>query len=253
MKIFLVFVFFTISLFANLMDDIYVVKAVKAYEKKEYKKAYESFLKIENKSDKIVYNMANSLYKMKKYKEAIKLYEKIKDESLGHKKYHNLANSYIQLKEYKKAIEYYTMALKFKDDERTKYNLSLSENLQAEVLEKRKEESSEVTEKICKVGSKTIWSIVEPKDDNLKRDERLSFLLRFDNISNLEFDDEKKNIYLSEEKRDDEDKTMLKSKEDLKIDSYQKQKWDKRVKESTVKTLIIPIEKGVVSDSKKPW
>lgn len=253
MRFFYLFLVFQIYLFAIILDDIYISNGISAYEKKEYKKAYESFSKVEDKSDKVFYNMANSLYKLKKYDEAIKLYKKISDKSLGHKKYHNMANSYIKLKDYEKAVEYYNKALSFKDDERTRFNLSLSEVLKKEQLEKRKKENSEVTEKICKVGSKTIWSLIEPDETNLKQDKKLEFLLRFDNISKLEFDDSKKNIYLSDGKREDDNKTVLKSKEKLKIDSYQKQKWDRRVEESSIKTLVIPMEKGVISDSKKPW
>ena len=127
------------------------------------------------------------------------------------------------------------------------------ENIKQELIEEKIKRDN-ITNKTCKAGNKTIWSFIEPKEVELKEDKKLSFLLRFDNISNLEFEDEsKKGTYISEGIREDDNKTVLRAKEKLKIDSYQKQKWDKRIENSSINTLIIPMEKGVVNDSKKPW
>lgn len=252
MRVFLGVFLFCFSLtYASLSDDLYIYKGIAAYKNKEYKKAYENFKKIENKTDEILYNMANSLYKSKEYKKAIAVYTKIEDEKLAHKKYHNLANTYISMENYEKAIEFYKLALKYKNDEKTKFNLDLSENIYEEIkLEKIKRDN--ITNQMCKVGNRTIWSFIEPKDVELKEDKKLSFLLRFDNISNLKLD-KKENIYIGEGKREDDNKTVIRSKEKLKIDTYQKQKWDRRVEDKSINTLLIPMEKGVVSDSKKPW
>ena len=252
-KILISIVFISSISFASINDDIHIYKAMKFYKNSEYKEAYENFEKIENKTDQIVYNMANSLYKQKKYRQAIKLYQKIKNENLAHKKYHNIANSYIFLENYEKAIEYYNKALKYSNDERTKFNLAMSENIKQEIeIEKLKRDN--ITNKMCRTGNRVIWSDIVPEDVELKEDKKLSFLLRFDNISNLEFEDEnKKGVYISEGKREDDNKTVLRSKEKLKIDHYQKQKWDRKIENSSINTLIIPMEKGVVNDSKKPW
>ena len=115
---------FQADLKASILDFKYIDESQKAYIEKEYDKAYDKLVNVKNSQEK-EYNLANILYKQKKYKEAIKKYESIKtsNRDLEFNRLHNLGNSYAKNKEYKKAIESYENALKIKNDKETKENL----------------------------------------------------------------------------------------------------------------------------------
>lgn len=124
---FILITFFVISpynLKASIFDFKYIEESNKAYEEKNYDKAYDELLKINDSKEK-EYNLANILYKQNKYKEAIKRYESIKsdDRILEFNRLHNLGNAYAKDKQYKKAIKSYKEALKIKEDKATRQNL----------------------------------------------------------------------------------------------------------------------------------
>lgn len=109
---------------ASIFDFKYIDKGEKAYKNKEYEKAYDNFSEIKHSNEK-EYNIANSLYKQKKFKEAIKRYKNVKtdDRNLKFNKLHNLGNAYANNNQYKEAIQSYEDALKIKNDKETKENL----------------------------------------------------------------------------------------------------------------------------------
>jgi tetratricopeptide (TPR) repeat protein len=80
------------------------------------------------------YNLGNTIYKNKKYSEAITNYKNAaqiaKNNLQKHKAYHNLGNAYMQDKNYKLAVDSYKNALKANSkDEKTRYNLALAKKL----------------------------------------------------------------------------------------------------------------------------
>jgi Ca-activated chloride channel family protein len=80
------------------------------------------------------YNLGNTIYKNKKYIEAITNYKNAaqtaKNNVQKHKAFHNLGNAYMQDKNYKSAVESYKNALKANaKDEKTRYNLALAKKL----------------------------------------------------------------------------------------------------------------------------
>jgi Ca-activated chloride channel family protein len=80
------------------------------------------------------YNLGNTIYKNKKYIEAITNYKNAaqtaKNIAQKHKAFHNLGNAYMQDKNYKSAVESYKNALKANaKDEKTRYNLALAKKL----------------------------------------------------------------------------------------------------------------------------
>ncbi|MBC5834802.1 VWA domain-containing protein [Flavobacterium sp. F372] len=84
--------------------------------------------------EKAEYNLGNTIYKNKKYSEAITNYknasELAKTDIEKHKAFHNLGNAYMQDKNYKSAVESYKKALKANSkDEQTRYNLALAKKL----------------------------------------------------------------------------------------------------------------------------
>lgn len=80
------------------------------------------------------YNLGNTIYKNKKYIEAITNYKNAaqtaKNNVQKHKAFHNLGNAYMQDKNYKSAVESYKNALKANaKDEKTRYNLALAKKI----------------------------------------------------------------------------------------------------------------------------
>lgn len=254
MKIFLIILFFGVFLKANVfLDDYYVYQTNKFYEKKEYEKAFKYLEKIENKNSKILYNMGNILYIQGKYEEAIEFYEKVKDLELNHQINHNMANSYVKLENYEKAIEFYLKALEYKNDEKTKYNLELIK-LKKEEIDKQNQRS--LIKESCPI--KSFGALVEVHENTIfdrfdfdenkpmykaKKDETKENI-----VSNVKGDDIQRDIILDVENSNIESK-----KAKFELNPYFEQKWDKNAEDDSLKTLLVPLEKGVISDNKKPW
>ena len=83
---------------------------------------------------KAEYNLGNTIYKNKKYSEAITNFKNVselaKTNAEKHKAFHNLGNAYMQDKNYKSAVESYKKALKADSkDEKTRYNLALAKKM----------------------------------------------------------------------------------------------------------------------------
>lgn len=254
MKFFLLIILFTIFLKANsFFDDYYIYQTNKFYEKKEYEKALKYLEKIENKNSKIFYNMGNILYIQGKYEEAIDYYEKVKDLELNHQINHNIANAYVKLKNYEKAIEFYKKALEYKNDEKTKYNLELIK-LKKEEIDKENQRS--LIKESCPV--KSFGALVELHEDTIFNkfdfdENNPMYKAKIDEtkeniVSNIKSNDTQRDIIL-----DDKNIQIKSQKAKFELNAYFEQKWEKNVQEDSLKTLLIPLEKGVISDNKKPW
>lgn len=121
----LVFLFVSTTNFAqqktpSLSEKEKQLRIVKAKEKSQKEKAE--------------YNLGNTIYKNKKYSEAIANYKNAsqtaKTNTEKHKAFHNLGNAYMQDKNYKSAVESYKKALKANsNDEQTRYNLALAKKM----------------------------------------------------------------------------------------------------------------------------
>jgi Ca-activated chloride channel family protein len=111
---------------ASILDWHYLNQAKVAYQKGNYQKSAELYQKINN--DEAKYNEADSLYKMKKYKEALDIYNQIKDKKLAEKVEYNKGNCYAKMGKIDKAINSYKNVLKLNpNDKDAKYNLELLE------------------------------------------------------------------------------------------------------------------------------
>lgn len=125
---------------AGLTDFQVIKEASTAYEKSDFnvsKKAFESLAK-ESPSPETTYNLANTLYKQKKYKEAIEKYKSIpKSSDFKHKALHNLGNAYAYSKKLPEAIKAYEDALKIEEDKETKENLEAVKKMQEKQKKKK--------------------------------------------------------------------------------------------------------------------
>ena len=115
----------------------YIRGGNKLYNKGKYTDAevkYREGLSKDKKSVESTYNLANTLYKQKKYAKAAQEYEKAAslvksdDSKKASTIYHNLGNSHFRTEEYAKSIDAYKKALKNNPkDNDTRYNLALAQ------------------------------------------------------------------------------------------------------------------------------
>lgn len=143
----------------NIFDFYYFINNnnwIKLYNNKEYNEAINNF-KINN--HKISeYNIANSLYKQEKYRDALQKYNILSTENfspLQFKTLHNIwntiykiweneKNSELKIKYLTESIENYSKALEIKFDEETKANLEFIQN---KIKQERKKQQKQEEEK----------------------------------------------------------------------------------------------------------
>ncbi len=224
---FLVLVFFVqVDTHAGIFDFVDIYEAKKSYENKEYKNAQKGFSKVGAK-----YNEANSLYKQKKYKEALEKYESI-DELNGdkeQKRLHNIGNSYANLGKTDKAIKSYEEALKIKEDKDTRANLELMKKKKKEQEKKQKKQDDKKSKETKKEEQKKEKSKEQKdkKQENKKPDEKKQ------NQKDKKSDEkEQKNSQAKEEK------------EQKKMSEAEAKKWEKQMNKQKFKTKPMKLKKG---------
>ncbi|HFB54008.1 MAG TPA: VWA domain-containing protein [Sulfurimonas autotrophica] len=115
---------------AGVLDFLELKDAQEAYKQQNYKKSAHYFDAYAKKSNKgaAYYNAGNALYKQKRYKEALKNYEKatFADKSDRAKNFANMGNAHAKLgseEELKAAIKSYEESLKLQEDKEVRENL----------------------------------------------------------------------------------------------------------------------------------
>jgi len=115
---------------AGVLDFLELKDAQEAYKQQNYEKSAHYFDAYAKKSNKgaAYYNAGNALYKQKRYKEALKNYEKatFADKSDRAKNFANMGNAHAKLgseKELKAAIKSYEESLKLQEDKEVRENL----------------------------------------------------------------------------------------------------------------------------------
>jgi len=237
---------------ASVVDDYYTYKAQDYYTKGDLKNSFIYYEKIENKSDGVVYNMANILYQTHNYKEAIVLYEKITSLKLLEKKWYNLANSYVQMKQYSKAVYYYQKLLQKQNDKDAKANLILVQNQIKEeylqLLKKQKDlpnKKGDKYEESFEDSELVSTKMVEGKNSNIANKENISHLFSSNQKGKIYFKDIPVNTKLQ----------ILQNSTEDKFTPIEEKKWDNLLKKKKIDSLIIPLnKKGVLNeDITYPW
>ncbi len=254
MKIITIILFFSLTSFANIIDDLNIYNAQKSYEEKNYNEALQYLSKVKKEDSKVFYNLGNIFYKLGKYEEAIKEYKKVQNKDLLHNINHNIANCYLMLENFDNAIKYYNKALVHENNQRTIYNLEMTKKKQIE-LNNRQIRS--LNENVCEIQRKglieelTVDSIFDyfELDENTKlyQDRQMGIRSRNEN-SRLTVDDIQRSISIDEENKT----TTNESKKEFKMNSYFEEKFDNKNIDDA-KTLIVPMKKGIVDDNKKAW
>ena len=112
---------------ASILDNIYLSFAYKNYNIQDYNSTIKYIKEIDTQSLESKIILANSHYRLYRYKKAIEVYKSIKSRDIDIKSllYYNIGNCYSRLKDYKRAREFYIKSLWLKEDSDTLYNLSL--------------------------------------------------------------------------------------------------------------------------------
>lgn len=242
---------------AGLLDFVELEKAKVAYEKGEYEKSqkiYESYETSTKKGD-VHYNIANTLYKQGKYKEAVESYKKatFDDKQSRAKNFANLGNAYVKSgdeKEFSKAVDAYESSLEIEEDS------EIQENLKAvkEFLKKRKEEKKKQDKKDSdkkKEDNKDNKDKKDKKDDDSDKDDENKDGEKSDEQSDQK---EKKK---SDKKSDDEKSDEEKTDEEKKKEQEQEKSKDKaeELKDNNATSTQEPKQmQDVISDEEeKKW
>ena len=218
-----------------------IQKADTAYNNQEYKKASDAYRSV-NTSNETLYNLGNSLYKEKKYKDAIEVYNKIitTDKELESKKLHNLGNSYVNTNNLEKAKEFYEKSLKIKEDKETKENLDL---VNKELEKKKKKENKQDKKNDDKNQEK------DKKDnkENQKKDSN-------DSKEDKKNDDENKNDKENKDNKEEKKKNQNDSKEEDKKNKKSKKENSEEKKQNTNQAQSAKEKKDELSDmEEKKW
>jgi len=131
---------------AGLLDFVDLKDAKEAYQNKDYDNATKFYDKYAKKygNGEAYYNTGNALYKQKKYKEAIKNYDKAKfsDKNARAENFANMGNAHARLGDEKnlhEAVKSYEKSLKIKEDKDIRDNL----NAVKKALQKKKQQKKQ--------------------------------------------------------------------------------------------------------------
>ncbi len=130
---------------------------MKAYEKGNYSKALDCYIKAQLQSPdnpKILYNLGNAHYKMGDYDAALANYRdalKKGDDSLKERIHYNMGNAYFRKGEFKKALSEYEQALKLDPND-----LDAKKNMEfvKKVMEEQKKRRSRTGNQQNKTGNR---------------------------------------------------------------------------------------------------
>ena len=205
--------FSTTPVKAAILDFQTLKDAKESYENKNFKKAEESYKKV-NKNAQTNYNLANSLYKQGNYKEALDTYKNIKtqDKNLEYQTLHNMGNTYVKQKDLKNAQSMYEKALKLKKDEQTKQNL---ETVKKALKQQQKKDNKDNKDD-------------KNKKDNKKKEDKNNKDKKQDQKKNQKDSDKKDK---NKDKKKDKKQNKKESKEDKSKQSQAQKEKEKKKEE----------------------
>lgn len=225
--LFFSFNFTNSQLIASSIFDFKTIKeANKAYENQDYTKASKEFEKLDSNEFRD-YNLANSLYKENKFKEAIDIYKNIKTSSndLEFKKLHNLGNAYAKNSDFQNAVDSYEKALKLKNDSTTKENLQLVKKL----LDNKKDDNKNQNKQDEQKNNKENQKQEENKEDSSPKDENKTKKQNQKNLKN----------------------EQLEQKEE--ISNFEEEKWLKELENQKTNSMLKKMESSKEDSISNPW
>jgi Ca-activated chloride channel family protein len=125
--LFLLFALVGLPAQASILDDYHLTRAYKNYQKSDFNSTRRHLKQIQTPSLQSRITLANTYYRQRAFKKAIKTYKSIRSTSPDIKQalYYNIGNAYAMLESYDKAKIYYTKTLQLGADADAEHNLRL--------------------------------------------------------------------------------------------------------------------------------
>ncbi len=240
-----------------------IEKAEQAYKNKEYSKASQNYREV-NPNSEVFYNLGNSLYKEKKYEDAIKAYSKVVTENKGleAQKLYNIGNSYVQVNKLEKAKEFYEKSLKIKDDKDAKENLELVNK----ELEKRKKQEEKQNNKNKEDKNKQQDNNQQKNKDQENQNQNKQQQKQKDKTNKKQNSEQKQSQEQNEQenkqtqdkkKQEEQNQTQQQSAEPKKdeISDMEEKKWMKMLQNQKTPIYIQKVNTNKESkyNEKQPW
>jgi Ca-activated chloride channel family protein len=226
---------------ASVFDFKTIEEADTAYKAEDYKKAIKNYSNIPQ-NEQAKYNLANSLYKDGKFKEAIEKFNTIEsdDKELNFQKLHNIGNSYVNTKDLQKAKAAYENALKLKNDKETKENLDLVNK----ALKKNEKKQEDKKKDKKKSDEKKDSKENKPSDKKEKQDKEKE-------SNKKEQENKKDEAKKAEEKKEEQKATAPKQNE---ISDLEEKKWLKQLENQKTNSLMKKMKSTKDNNnSSNPW
>ena len=234
---------------ASILDFQTIEKANSNYKNKDYKNAIKEYKKI-NPNTQRDYNIANSLYKDGKFKDAIKEYKNINsdDNNLMFQKFHNLGNSYVKEKDLNKALKAYENALKLKNDSETKENYETVKKVLEEQKKKENKDKKKEQDKNKKQDKKNKNDKSKDKKQDKKEDDKKEKSKQDKQKKQNKKDKDKK-----EQKQDNQENKQNKVQKN-EISDLEEKKWLEQLKHQKTNSLLKKVKSSKEeSSSANPW
>ena len=251
---------------ANVLDFMKLDEAKKAYESGSYEKSQKIYERYKNRSKnaEVNYNIANTLYKQGRYKEAIKNYKKavFDDKNMRAKKYANLGNAYVKSHEkegLQKAIKAYEESLKIHEDKETRENLEAVKKALKEQKQKQQKQKQKKDKDQKKNGDKE-KNKDKKESQNKNRSDKKSEDKQKKNEKQKNKEDKKKEQEKNKAQKLKENNTTVKpqeaqDKKGMKMSKEEEKKWLKKLQKNQRTFLYRLNKKDKVEENldEKPW
>lgn len=267
------------ALHANVLDFMKLNEAKKAYDSGSYEKSQKIYEKYENRSKnaEVNYNIANTLYKQGRYKEAIKNYKKavFDDKNKRAKKYANLGNAYVKSHEkegLQKAIKAYEESLKIHEDKETRENLEAVKKVLQEQKKKQQKQKQKKDKDQKKNGDKEKNKDKKESQNKNKSDKKSENKQKKNERQKNKEDKQKKNEKQKnkEDKKKEQEKNKAQKlkennttvkpqeaqdKKGMKMSKEEEKKWLKKLQKNQSTFLYRLNKKDKVEENldEKPW
>ncbi len=267
------------ALHANVLDFMKLDEAKKAYDSGSYEKSQKIYEKYENRSKnaEVNYNIANTLYKQGRYKEAIKNYKKavFDDKNKRAKKYANLGNAYVKSHEkegLQKAIKAYEELLKIHEDKETRENLEAVKKALQEQKKKQQKQKQKKDKDQKKNGDKEKNKDKKESQNKNKSDKKSENKQKKNERQKNKEDKQKKNEKQKnkEDKKKEQEKNKAQKlkennttvkpqeaqdKKGMKMSKEEEKKWLKKLQKNQSTFLYRLNKKDKVEENldEKPW
>lgn len=251
---------------ANVLDFMKLDEAKKAYESGSYEKSQKIYERYKNRSKnaEVNYNIANTLYKQGRYKEAIKNYKKavFDDKDKRAKKYANLGNAYVKSHEkegLQKAIKAYEESLKIHEDKETRENLEAVKKALKEQKQKQQKQKQKKDKDQKKNGDKE-KNKDKKESQNKNKSDKKSEDKQKKNEKQKNKEDKKKEQEKNKAQKLKENNTTVKpqeaqDKKGMKMSKEEEKKWLKKLQKNQRTFLYRLNKKDKVEENldEKPW